>query len=135
MNSTPSLITTLMAHIVRSLPSIRPSLQHLYIKQWFGDCSPLLFTLLSSDSSLFRFVVLLVIGSDTKPKMKCGKSVCHPRSVASLTLLSVSLILISLISIISSETIAKSADYDSDNELETIDSNSDSDIRSPVKQK
>ena len=68
-------------------------------------------------------------------KMKCAKSVCHPRSLVSVTLLSVSLILFSLISIISSETIAKSADYDSDNDLETIDSNSETHVQSPIQHK
>ena len=68
--------------------------------------------------------------------MKCGKSVCHS-SVISLTVLSVTLVLFSLISIISTETIAKSADYESNTDLEPNDSNSETNFiqNNPLKQK
>ncbi len=69
--------------------------------------------------------------------MKCGESSCFPRSVLSLTVLSVTLILFSLISIISSETIAKSGDYDSNTDLDPIESNSETNFiqNPPIKQK
>jgi hypothetical protein len=49
--------------------------------------------------------------------MKCGS--CHPSAIP-VTVLSVTFILLSLISIISSASIAKVSDYDTNSDLESI---------------
>ncbi|XP_054169348.1 uncharacterized protein LOC128966523 [Oppia nitens] len=59
---------------------------------------------------------------------KSCKSVCHPRNVVSIALLSLSFIFLSLITIISSETIAKVPDFESNTGLNNIYRSSESNV-------